>query len=153
MPKPTKRSKALMPISREHHHGLLLSFKIREGLKKKIAPSRIKKYTDWFWESHLQSHFDFEEKYIFPILGKNNDLIKRALQEHTRLKQLFFSADKVKENLLLIEQELTAHIRFEERILFTEIESVASEDELHMIASEHSKVITDEWQDEFWKVK
>ncbi len=153
MPKPVKRSIYLKPISREHHHGLLLSWKIREGLKKKIAHKRIKRYTDWFWECHLQSHFDFEEKYIFPILGKNNDLIKRALQEHARLKQLFSSDDSVKENLLTIEQELTAHIRFEERTLFTEIESVASKDELSIIAKEHSKNPTDEWQDEFWIVK
>ena len=65
MPKPVKRSISLTPISREHHHGLLLSWKIREGLKKKLAPKRIKRYTDWFWECHLQSHFDFEEKYIY----------------------------------------------------------------------------------------
>ncbi len=153
MPKPLKRSIPLTPISREHHDGLLVSWKIRERLKKKIEPNRIKKYTDWFWECHLQSHFDFEELYIFPILDKNNKLIQQALQEHTRLKQLFSSTDSIKENLLILESELTAHIRFEERILFTEIENIASQDELQTIAKEHSKNLTEKWQDEFWLAK
>ena len=31
-----KRHKALQNLSREHHHGLLLSWKIRTGLNKNI---------------------------------------------------------------------------------------------------------------------
>lgn len=46
MPKPIKRHTALKPLSREHHHGLLLSWKIREGLKRNIEIPRIKKYID-----------------------------------------------------------------------------------------------------------
>ena len=153
MPKPLKRSLPLIPISREHHHGLLLAWKIREGLKYKITLDRIKKYTDWFWESHLLPHFEFEEKYIFPILEKNNDLIKIVLQEHTKLKQLFSSKKVDKENLLSIQKELTAHIRFEERILFKKIESVASESQLKLIETAHSEIINDDWHDEFWLKK
>ena len=38
--KPQKRHKALQPLSREHHHGLLLSWKIRSGFNKKgIIPA------------------------------------------------------------------------------------------------------------------
>ncbi|WP_241739476.1 hypothetical protein [Aestuariibaculum marinum] len=32
--KPLKRHKALQPLSREHHYGLLLTWKIRTGFKK-----------------------------------------------------------------------------------------------------------------------
>jgi len=39
---PIKRSIALQPLSREHHHGLLLCWKIRTGLKKGIDIDRIK---------------------------------------------------------------------------------------------------------------
>lgn len=153
MPKPIKRTEALIPVSREHHHGLLLSWKIRAGLKKNIDINRIKTYIDWFWKHHLKAHFDFEEKYIFPILGENNELIKTALKEHVRLKQLIFSADLIKENLILLEQELTAHIRFEERILFTAIESVATKKQLKIIEQEHLKNSVEDWQDEFWLEK
>ena len=47
--KPLKRHKALQPLSRDHHHGLLLSWKIRSGFKKNIDVERIKVYADWFY--------------------------------------------------------------------------------------------------------
>ena len=150
MPNPIKRHIALQPVSREHHHGLLLSWKIREGLKRQIAIEKIKKYTDWFWKNQLQAHFEFEEKYIFPILGGEHKLIKRALREHRRLKRLFISTDKVEQNLSLLEEELVAHIRFEERVLFQEIQKIASDEELKIIEQSHSKDIVEEWEDEFW---
>ena len=150
MSKPIKRSAALKPLSREHHHGLLLSWKIREGFKKNIEIERIKKYTDWFWKHHLQAHFEFEENYVFPILGQENELIIKALEEHNRLKQLFTDTDAVKSNIAAIEVALVSHIRFEEKILFKEIESIASEDQLEAIEKEHSKYSIEEWEDEFW---
>ena len=150
MSKPIKRSVALKPLSREHHHGLLLSFKIREGLKKNVAIERIKKYTDWFWKHHLKVHFEFEENIVFPILGRENELIVRVLQEHDRLQQLFTATDTIEKNLSEIEKELVLHIRFEEQILFKEIERIASEHQLKMIEKEHSKNTIEEWEDEFW---
>ena len=151
MPKPLKRHQSLQPVSHEHHHGLLLSWKIREGFKRQIAVERIKKYTDWFWENHLQAHFDFEEKFMFPILDKESKLVKRALREHRRLKRLFTATDKVEQNLSLIEEELIGHIRFEERILFQEIQKLATEQQLKIIEQAHSKIMVEEWGDKFWK--
>ncbi len=153
MPDPIKRHVALQPVSREHHYGLLLSWKIREGLKRKIELSRIKKYIDWFWTEHLCKHFEFEEAYVFPILGKEHQFIERALNEHERLKLLFLANVADEENLSSIEQELSEHIRFEERILFQEIQNVASKDQLDVIEKEHSKITADDWPDEFWTEK
>ncbi|MCB9262835.1 MAG: hemerythrin domain-containing protein [Flavobacteriales bacterium] len=150
MPEPIKRHRSLQPVSREHHHGLLLSWKIRQGLSLGIAPERIKKYTDWFWENHLQPHFEFEENYVFSILEKNQPLIKRALAEHRHLEQLFTAATMIESNLVSIEQELAAHIRFEERVLFNEVQKVASEEQLNHVEHAHSNSITEDWQDEFW---
>ncbi len=42
--KPQKRHIALQPLSREHHQGLLLSWKIRKGLSRKIEFDRIQNY-------------------------------------------------------------------------------------------------------------
>ncbi|MBL4594275.1 MAG: hemerythrin domain-containing protein [Flavobacteriales bacterium] len=153
MANPIKRSASLKPLSREHHDGLLLSLKIRKGIKQNVELKRIKRYTDWFWKHHLQAHFEFEEKYIFPILGQENELIIKALQEHSRLKQLFTATTTDKQNLSSIEKELVSHIRYEERVLFNEIESIASEHELEIIEKEHSKNIVDEWEDKFWTIK
>jgi hypothetical protein len=47
--KPLKRHAALQPLSREHHHGLLLGWKIRTGLSNGAPLERIKAYADWFF--------------------------------------------------------------------------------------------------------
>lgn len=151
MPKPIKRHIALQPLSREHHQGLLLSWKIREGLKRNIEPKRIKKYVDWFWENHLQEHFEFEEAYLFPILGRADNMVKRAKKEHRRLKRLFNSQERVGINLSLIEEELVAHIRFEERVLFNEIQKIADKEQLALLEISHQHLSTaEDWKDEFW---
>jgi len=155
MSKPIKRHTALQPLSREHHHGLLLSWKIREGLKRNIEPTRIKKYTEWFWENHLQQHFEFEEKYVFPILGENNKMVKRAKKEHGRLRRQFTAPKQpIEINLSLIEEGLIAHIRYEERILFNEIQKIANKEQLTLLETNYQQLPTLEtWEDEFWVKK
>ncbi|WP_299390317.1 hemerythrin domain-containing protein [uncultured Gelidibacter sp.] len=151
-PKPLKRHKALQPLSREHHHGLLLSWKIRNGFSKHIETDRIKKYADWFFENHLIPHFELEETHIFTILNKDHELVKRALAEHRRLKRLFTNDDDAVKNLHKIEEELEQHIRFEERILFPEIQKTATEDQLALIAEIHyEEAFVDNVEDEFWR--
>ncbi|MEK6480966.1 hemerythrin domain-containing protein [Catalinimonas sp. 4WD22] len=147
-----KRNINLQPISREHHHSLLLCWKIRTGLRKNIALDRIKKYADWFFENHILPHFEIEEKYIFPILDNENELVKKALAEHRRLIRLFENDEEVEKSLSRIEEELEAHIRFEERILFNEIQKVASDEQLKLIDKHHSETkFQENTKDEFWK--
>ena len=148
---PIKRNENLKAISREHHHGLLLSWKIRNGLKKEIAPERIKKYIDWFYVTHLLPHFELEEKYVFSILDKENELVKKALSEHRRLTRLFESKTPTMKNLIQIEEELESHIRFEERVLFNEIQLIATEKQLEEIKSVHTEEkFSDNLTDPFW---
>ena len=151
-PKPQKRHKALQPLSREHHHGLLLSWKIRTGFSKDIDPRRIRTYADWFYKNHLIPHFEMEETHIFPILEDDNELVKRALAEHRRLKRLFEEREDDIKTLSKIEEELEQHIRFEERVLFPEIQKVATEDEfLHIEKIHQSERFIDNEKDPFWK--
>lgn len=149
--KPIKRSAFLISISREHHHALLLCWKIRTGLKKQIEHERIKKYADWFYKNHLQPHFEIEEKYIFPILGMDNELIMKAVAEHCKLRELFKSPEEILNNLSLIADELESHIRFEERILFNEIQSIATGAQLKQIGISHTESkFSDNLTDPFW---
>lgn len=149
---PIKRDESLRQVSREHHHGLLLCWKIRAGISKKVGLERIKRYTDWFFKIHLIPHFELEEKFIFPILGKDHKLIKKALTEHRRLYRLFKNDDEVEKNLNFIEEELESHIRFEERILFNEVQKIATKEQLQLVDRYHveGKFIENE-TDEFWK--
>ncbi len=150
--KPQKRHKALQPLSREHHHGLLLSWKIRSGFSKNIDPKRIKIYADWFFETHLIPHFNMEENHIFPILDANNELVKRALADHRRLNRLFTENEDNARALSKIEEELEKHIRFEERVLFPEIQKVATEEQMLYIEKIHQpESFEDKMDDEFWK--
>lgn len=149
---PIKRHPALQPLSREHHQGLLLCWKIREGFKRAIEPERIGKFVDWFWQQHLAIHFEAEETYLFPILGNDHKLVKKALAEHRRIKLLVETRTEPGKSLSLLEEELEKHIRFEERVLFMEIESAASEDQLAEIKALHTDLpACENWADEFWK--
>ena len=149
---PIKRIESLKPFSRDHHHSLLLCWKIRTGIKNQIEPIRIKKYAQWFWKTYLLQHFEIEEKQLFPILGNHNVLVQKAVSEHHRLKYLFESSDASIANLSSIESELNNHIRFEEREFYNEIQEIASEKQLRENEFNHadSKFI-DNLSDPFWE--
>ncbi|MBR9853450.1 MAG: hemerythrin domain-containing protein [Algicola sp.] len=150
-PKPIKRHSALQGVSREHHHGLLLSWKIRTGLSKNISPERIKKYMDWFFQNYLIPHFELEETYIFPIIGNDHPWIKKALKDHKELTELFTSPIADVSTLGQVEEKLEQHIRFEERQLFNHIQEVANDVQLDLIEKKHhNEKFKDNTHDPFW---
>ena len=151
MSKPIRRHIALQPLSREHHNALMLCYKIRQGLIRKVEFERIGKYVTWFAGEHLQPHFATEEKYIFPLLGNEHDLVKKALDDHRSLEALFYSTVFTNEILEKIELELDNHVRFEERILFNEIQDAVSPAQLEEAMKLHVEDDPCEnWPDEFW---
>ena len=125
--KTIKRSKDLQSLSGEHHHSLILCWKIRTGFSKNVAVERIKRYVDWFFVNHIDPRL-MEEKHLFPVLGNNNELVRKATAVHRRLRRLFKETDNISKSLNLIEEVLEKHIRFEERILFNELQKVVSEE-------------------------
>ncbi len=150
---PLKRHEALKPLSKDHHHGLLLCWKIREGRKKQIETRRIKAYTDFFFNSQLRPHFKFEEEEIFVLLGQDHPMVKKAKADHSRLEQLFKQDEHLDRALTEIEKELEEHIRFEERVLFNEIQRETSEEKLENLKNKEDEVKTpdpDAWNDKFW---
>ena len=149
--RPLKRAIELQPLSHDHHHGLQLCWKIRTGFSRKIELERIKKYADWFFVTHLEPHFELEENYIFTVLDSSNELVKQALTDHRRLKRLFSQTSDLEKALGRIEEELEKHIRFEERVLFPEIQSEATELQLSKISEIHThEVFVENVEDVFW---
>lgn len=131
---------------------MLLCWKIRAGIKKEVEADRIKKYADWFYQNHLLPHFELEEKYVFTILGAENQLVAKAILEHERLKSLFEATTEIEENLHLIEEELQDHIRFEERVLFNEIQKCATPAQLQTMQLYHTdEKFVDNVTDPFWE--
>ncbi|WP_205677212.1 hemerythrin domain-containing protein [Antarcticibacterium arcticum] len=153
MPSPIKRHESLKHLSRDHHHGLLLCWKIREGLKKEIDPVRIRDYCRFFYAAQLVPHFEFEEEEVFSLLDQHHPLIKQALMEHRDLTALFQSEEAPVTVLKEIEQLLEAHIRFEERVLFNEIQQNSTEEVLAGVEKKENDLVTpnpDDWEDKFW---
>lgn len=148
-PSPMKRDESLKSLSRDHHQGLLLCWKIRTGLKK-TDHARVKNYTDYFFREHLLPHFKLEEKYIFPLLGEESTLVQKAVLDHHRLRTLFEENVNVLQALIQIEVELEKHIRFEERILFKELQRMYSEEELLKLIQMPETEHEDTWEDKFW---
>jgi len=150
--KPIKRHEALKPLSRQHHFGLLFSWKIRKGFSKRIPVERMHRFSSWFFENEILPHFKAEEKYIFPVLGKDHEQVKRALKEHRRIKRLFRDHKSPEKSLSILEEELQAHIRFEERILFNEVQQQATPEQLKAIEEHHLEPDSDrEYEDAFWE--
>ncbi|RPG30119.1 MAG: hemerythrin domain-containing protein [Muricauda sp. TMED12] len=149
---PIKRHSALQGVSREHHHGLLLCWKIRTGLSKNVSTERIKVYADWFYRTYLVPHFELEETYIFPIVGNDHPWVKKALSDHRRLIRLFTSTTADMKTLGQIEETLEQHIRFEERQLFNHVQEMANNKQLDIIEKQHSnEKFNDNISDPFWE--
>ncbi|GAA0892683.1 hypothetical protein GCM10009122_23620 [Fulvivirga kasyanovii] len=115
---------------------------------------RIKKYTDWFFKNHLQEHFQEEEEHVFPIIGNENPMVKKAIVQHRKLERLFLDSNDIERAISLIEEELEQHIRFEERQLFNVIQEEATDEQLQHLIEILSRETTDpdkKWGDHFWK--
>ncbi|EON74892.1 hypothetical protein ADIS_4586 [Lunatimonas lonarensis] len=139
-------------LSKDHHQGLLLCFKIRHGIKLGVDGERINKYCKWFWQTYLKLHFSIEEEFVFPVLGRDDALVKQVLEEHKHLEELFHRQQSDYDYLRKIEHDLEAHIRFEERVLFNKIQDIATEQELDTIAKNHAgESSCAVWEDEFWR--
>jgi len=154
---PIKRSASLTPLSHDHHHGLVISRRMREGLKRNIQPGRINAYVRDFWEHDLQRHFGEEEAVIFPLLGKEHELVHQALTDHEQMRrymqQLTSPGTNETELLRQFAELLQSHIRFEERTLFPEIERLVPG---HLLTEagkslhQGHSVSCVSWEDEFW---
>src|SRR5690242_6357574 len=82
---PIRRHDSLTAFSKDHHFGLLLVWKIRQGLRKSIDTSRISDYVLYFFDEDLQHHFIEEENLLFSKLAPNDPLRKQGEREHKLL--------------------------------------------------------------------
>lgn len=157
MTKPLKRHPALIPLSKDHHFGLLLCWKIRTGIRKAIQPERIVQYVVYFYKNHLVSHFEEEEKHIFTLLDEKDEKRKKAERQHRRIVRLInnlsLDPERVKVTLGQIEEVLETHIRFEERDLFPYFQGcvdASSLEHLRKKIEEIHEAKPESWEDEFW---
>ena len=84
--KPIKRNPAIVTFSKDHHFALLLVWKISQGLKKEIEPSRIINYVAHFFDTDLIFHFEEEETLLFSKLPSDNLLRLQSEEGHKLIK-------------------------------------------------------------------
>lgn len=133
---PQKRDPSLVPLSHDHHQGLVRVLQIRQavragkGLADEVAATRA------FWARDLVPHFEAEEVAVFPLMraaAGAADLVQRLLEEHGRLRAMAGGLAATAASLGEFADLLEAHIRLEERDLFVRYQA-------HVPAAERSAV-------------
>jgi len=151
---PLTRSPQLTPLSHQHYDGLLFVWRIRQGLKRGASPQTLNEFIKWFWDNHLRSHFENEEKVLVSYLPGDDELVKRMMQEHEAIRELIPENKNLPlAQISLLAKQLHDHIRYEERDLFPYIEnklSTAALDEIS-VKLDHERSCSSEWKNEFWK--
>lgn len=155
-----KSNRHFIPLSWEHHYGLVLAQRMRLGLKKQTEPAVVASYLLHFWTHYIQPHFETEETLLLPAMRADHPVISRLQKEHKDIRGLVGSiqeeiqSEKLAELLQSFADQLTSHIRYEEKTVFPLAEELIPEETLtridHTLHSAFQK-IEDHWTPEFWK--
>lgn len=152
---PIKRHQALVSFSKEHHFGLLLVWKIRQGLANAVSAERISRYVLFFFNEDLKIHFKEEEELLFSKLPATDKLRIQAEEEHKEIYRLIAMITQTANDEELLRQfadTLDKHIRFEERTLFNHLQTHVAPEELEEISKRFSNSVDldSKWEDVFW---
>jgi len=152
-----KRDINLQALSRDHHHGLLLGWKIRQGLKYAVSTDLIMEYVRYFSQKALFPHFREEEQYVLRFLDYEDTFKQRTLLEHREIRaaiRALGTPDGRKDELLLrLAVMLDDHIRFEERELFPYMQeelSAGQLEEIGMAINVAHQPFVEDFHTEFW---
>ncbi|AMM52585.1 hypothetical protein TH61_17295 [Rufibacter sp. DG15C] len=155
--KPQKRAKSLVPLSREHHFGLLFCWKLRQGLKLNTQLEVMRAYVRYFWDTVLKSHCLEEEWLLARLLPQDHEVLQRLKEEHRLIEELIRliqeGSPKNKELFKVLEKDLTDHIRWEERELFPHLQALVPADELELatkVLDHQHAPREDAFSPEFW---
>ncbi|MCH8534882.1 MAG: hemerythrin domain-containing protein [Flavobacteriaceae bacterium] len=149
--KPIKRHPSLQNLSREHHDILIFGLRLKKGIQKNASLEVINNYVIWFWNNYLKAHFKMEETELFPLIQELSSTSK-ALQQHKYLKFLLMKQNRNYEDLIELYSHIEKNVRFEERILFNEVQEFLSKNQLSSFQEKHPNQLTCAlWSDPFWK--
>ncbi len=144
-----RRSRALKPLSSEHHQALLVAFQLKKGLAGHAESAGAPKdlpglaaLARRFDEQLFRTHTRAEEELLGRWLAEGD--MKRLEAEHAHLNRLLSDARSAREADLRAALQgfadlLERHIRWEERELFPYAEGHADEAALAGIGAELEK--------------
>jgi hemerythrin-like domain-containing protein len=141
-----KRHPALLPLSRDHHDGLVQAVRLRRAAADGDASARVAAAREFveFFRNEERVHLRDEEEELFPLflryVQSQPAPLREARVHHLQLEgfarklEIAVAAGIAeRETLDAAGALLDAHIRLEERQLFPLIEELVPDDELRSL--------------------
>lgn len=150
-----KRNENLVVLSHEHHHGLVFCSRLKKA--NKANEQVLKSFVKEFYDAHLTSHFESEERLLLPLLH-DKKIAAQFLSEHDQIRKRIQAISEnqnknVKKDVLKLGTLINDHIRFEERTMFPWLEKTITPNELIAIGNQlkETEVVGHQFLPEFWK--
>jgi hemerythrin-like domain-containing protein len=136
------RDKNLIPLSHQHQHALALCVRLDRALQAdEIETEAWQAEIAQLFEQEVSLHFQAEEKILFPVAAKYeelNALVEELCREHGTLREMFGAASRQildRESLGEFGMALAMHIRKEERQLFEGMQKALSAEQLTRVGA------------------
>lgn len=132
-----KRHPSLAPLSRDHHHALLLASQLRRA--SAATADATAKLMLAQWEAEERVHFRVEEEILLPAYAAHRSpdqpVIVQMLVDHVLIRAEISAISDAPElaRLHRLGERLAAHVRLEEREVFPLIERCIPEPELRAL--------------------
>jgi len=147
------RDKNLIPLSHQHQRALALCVRI-----DRAQPIPARDIESWqaeieqHFEQEIKIHFIAEEQALFPVARRFRELVPlvdELIADHAALRESFALAEArgmSAESLPIFAQQLSAHIRKEERQLFERTQQLMSEKDLAALGTSLEGALRDATQ-------
>ncbi len=152
-----KSNSYIARLSQDHHLEMLFCDRLEKGINLDVSLDRIKKYVAYFWNEHLQKHFNEEEELLFKIV--DDVFCTKGKEDHisiiAEIENIISGKSIGQHDFIHLVSAIHQHINFEERVLFPHLELLLSQEELQKVqvrlAHSHLDSFQDDFSDEFWE--
>src|SRR5882724_10720849 len=134
------RDRNLVPLSRQHQHALALCVRLDRALQAgEVDGEAWSEEIRQIFALEVATHFAAEEKVVFPAASAFpglHPLVEELLAEHVSLTNLFTRATIATldvDSLRSFVDQLSSHIRREERQLFEGLQQVMTADQFILV--------------------
>ncbi len=144
------RDKSLIPLSRQHQHALALCVRIDRA--QPIPAANLQAWQaeiEQQFAQEIKVHFTAEESVLFPAARRFPELIplvEELIADHAVLRESFSQAEARRitaESLPAFAQQLSGHIRKEERQLFERLQQLMTSEELGTLGAQLEAALED----------
>ncbi|MBZ5856241.1 hemerythrin domain-containing protein [Flavihumibacter profundi] len=154
-----QRAETLQPLSRQHKAALMTCLLIRKGISKQASVAVMADFFLKSWEKDLLPHIEEEERLLVPLLNRypeGKTFAATILRDHELLRNGIehLKQQNLNERLIgSLADQLEQHIRFEERIVFQQMQDFIPEKELNHILfkEDKSQPVCNSYTNHFWE--